>query len=40
MSEHIVVTVTMPDGRKKRKRYRNKEQQPKAKLPEDRKKTA
>ena len=40
MSEHIVVMVTLPDGRKKRKRYRNKEQQPKAKLPEDRKKTA
>ena len=40
MSEYSVVIVTMPDGRKKRKRYRNKEQQPKAKLPEDRKKTA
>ena len=40
MSEHSVMIVTLPDGRKKRKRHRNKEQQSKAKLPEDRKKTA
>ena len=40
MSEHIVVMVTLPDGRKKRKRYRNKEQQPKAKLPRENQKTA